>query len=122
MADLGGVTLPRSTVWVDEFEWGNAGHSVSYTQGGRLVLEPSERRKGRSITLDLGWVDRATLSQLAALRDQPGGEFALSLPAGGFTVAFRHQDAPVIQAVPVRPVANPEPGEFYECTIKLMEI
>jgi hypothetical protein len=35
---------------------------------------------------------------------------------------FRHQDEPAFDAEPLIPLADPQPGDFYIATIKLMTV
>lgn len=122
---LATVTLP-DLIWGDEFDWTPVEQSADYTLTGALIIETAVRQAGRPITLmggeEYGWTDRATVLALAALVAQPGLEMTLTLDdAREFQVVFRQDDKPM-DAGPVLAVTDPEAGDYYTLTLRLMEI
>lgn len=126
MISLNGIALPAGLVWSDEFETARVAQSVRHTLDGSVVVFYGERRNGRPITLasepDAGWLTRAQVEALAVLAESPGGIWPLDLRGRTWQVMFRHQDAPAFEAQPVVSIANPQPGDFYLATLKLMTV
>ena len=120
MASLGDVALPDDTLWLDEFDHNPVAMTATRTLGGKLVVQSAVLQGGRPMTLDCGWLDHATLAQLAVLRD--GGQpMTVTLPGNrSFTVMFRYTDSPVIEAAPVVPFPDHEADDPFEVKLKLL--
>ena len=85
-----------------------------------------EMRDGLPITLesevDSGWFTRTQIEAIALRAASPGGVYALTLRNQTWSVMFRHQDAPAFEAKPLVSKTNPQPGDFYLATLKLMTV
>ena len=96
------------------------------TLDGSVVVFYGEMRAGLPITLesepDAGWLTRAQVEALALRAASPGGVYTLMLRGQSWSVMFRHQEAPAFEAKALVPMANPQPGDFYLATLKLMTL
>ena len=123
---LGLITLPEDIEWVDEYKWSPTAETNTYTLTGSLVIQTSTMQAGRPITLagsSNTWVLRGVLKALKALADTPGTELTLTLnDARTFHVAFRHADAPAIDAAPIVWLRDYDDTWPYTVTIKLIEV
>jgi len=126
MIVLDGISLPADLLWSDEWAASTVAQSVRRTLDGGLVVFYGELRAGVPITLesqpDAGWLTRAQVEALALRAASPGGLYTLTLRGQTWQVMFRHQDAPAFEAKPLVPLANPQPGDFYLATLKLMTV
>jgi hypothetical protein len=126
MITLDGVVLPAGLYWSDEFAVTRVAQNVRRTLDGSVVVFYGEIRAGVPITLesepDAGWLTRAQVEAIALRAASPGAVFPLQLRGQLWTVMFRHQDAPAFEAKPVIPLANPQAGDFYLATLKLMTV
>jgi len=123
---LGSITLPEDIEWVDEYKWSPTVETNTYTLTGSLVIETATRQAGRPITLSSGdstWILRSGLKSLKTLADTAGSTMTLTLnDARTFHVAFRHVDAPAIDAKPITWVKDYTDTWPYTITIKLIEV
>lgn len=126
MITLDGITLPADLLWSDEFAATLVAQSVRRTLDGSVVVFYGELRAGLPITLesqpDAGWLTRAQVEALALRAASPGGVYALTLRGETRSVMFRHQDAPAFEAKPLVALANPQAGDYYLATVKLMTV
>lgn len=123
MTYLAGVQLPDNLYWSDEFQWSAAAQTRAYSLTGALLLEEAPRQAGRPITLEGMWVERTTVEAVQALADAPGSDRLLTLPDGRqFSVRFRHDGGPAVDARPLHPVATPAPDTLYSLTLRLLEV
>lgn len=126
MITLDGIALPAGLLWSDEFASGRVSQTVRRTLDGSVVVFYGELHAGLPITLesepDAGWLTRTQVEALALRATSPGGIYTLNLRGQTWRVMFRHQDAPAFEAKPVVPLANPQPGDFYLVTLKLMTV
>ena len=126
MITLDGITLPAGLVWSDEYSATSVAQSVRRTLDGSIVVFYGALRIGLPITLeseaDAGWLTRAQVDAIAIRAASPGAVYLLALRGETRRVMFRHQDAPAFEAKPVVAVANPQPGDFYLATLKLMTV
>jgi hypothetical protein len=123
---LDGISLPKDLLWTDEWGASKVAQTVRRTLDGGLVVFYGERRAGLPITLqsqpDAGWLTRAQVEAIALRAESPGGIYSLTLRGETRQVMFRHQDEPAFDAEPLIPLADPQPGDFYLATIKLMTV
>jgi hypothetical protein len=123
---LDGISLPKDMLWTDEWGASKVAQTVRRTLDGGLVVFYGERRAGLPITLqsqpDAGWLTRAQVEAIALRAESPGGIYSLTLRGETRQVMFRHQDEPAFDAEPLIPLADPQPGDFYIATIKLMTV
>lgn len=126
MIALDGISLPKDLLWTDEWGASKVVQTVRRTLDGGLVVFYGERRAGLPITLqsqpDAGWLTRAQVEAIALRAESPGGIYSLTLRGETRQVMFRHQDEPAFDAEPLIPLADPQPGDFYIATIKLMTV
>ena len=71
---------------------------------------------------EFAFMRRALVAALKLRADSPGGIFTLELRGQAFQVLFRHQEPPAFEARPLVNFANPQPGDFYLATLKLMTV
>lgn len=79
------IELPADMRWRDEFDWqALAQSSVQYSLGGSAIIQQGTMLAGRPVTLggEWIWLDRATLTTLAAWADVPELEMTLAHPDG----------------------------------------
>ena len=126
MIVLDGIQLPAGLLWSDEWAASNVAQTVRRTLDGGLVVFYGQMSGGMPITLesepDAGWLTRAQVEAVALRAASPGGIYTLDLRGQVRQVMFRHHDAPAFDARPLVPLANPQPGDFYLATLKLMTV
>lgn len=126
MTRLDTVALPDGLVWTDEFAAQTVAQTVRRTLDGSLVVFYGQHSGGLAITLesepDAGWLTRTQVEALKLRADSPGGIFTLELRGQVFQVMFRHHEPPAFEAKPLVALANPQPGDFYLATLKLMTV
>ncbi len=126
MIVLDGISLPVDLLWSDEWAASTVAQTVRRTLDGGLVVFYGQMSGGVPITLesqpDAGWLTRAQVETLALRAASPGGLYTLNLRGQTWQVMFRHHDAPAFEAKPLVQLANPQPGDFYLATLKLMTV
>lgn len=126
MIVLDGIQLPADLLWSDEWAASAVAQTMRRTLDGGLVVFYSGLHAGLPITLesqpDAGWLTRAQAEAVALRAASPGGVYSLTLRGESRQVMFRHQDAPAFEARPLVPLANPQAGDFYLATLKLMTV
>ena len=124
---LGSLELPYELLWIDEFSWTGIAASAQYSLQGVQHIQKSSSAsgQGRPITLNSidGWMTRADLETLYAMAaDAETESMVLTLHDGRtFNVLFRQWEPPVIEATPIKKIANPENDE-YIVSIKLVTV
>ena len=116
------IVLPPDTLWTDQFAEKVIDQSVSYTLGGRMIVQQSPINSGRPVTLSCEWVTLETIRLLEELRDTLGAQFELTLTNHVIPVMFAFQAGVVLQATPVIDYPDEEAEDKYNLIIKLMEI
>ena len=122
------LTLSHDLQWADEHTWSKVAATSAFSLTGALLIETSVKLAGRPITLkppsqDMAWHPRSTVDLLRTWSDLPGQQFLLTLDDGrSFTVVFRHADAPVIEAEPIKGFPTYEPDDDWLMTLKMMEV
>ena len=121
---LATLSLPRSLVWVDEFQWTAPLRAQEYSITGALIVDVATRQAGRPITLqgvaDHGWMTRAALADLWALANTPeAAPLALTL-ADGRAFAVRFADGNPIEAEPITRAELPQADLPYVVTLRLI--
>jgi hypothetical protein len=126
MITLDGIQLPADLLWSDEWTAARVVQTVRRTLDGSLVVFYGQVTGGVPLTLesqpDAGWLTRSQVEALALRAASPGGIYTLTLRGQTWRVMFRHHEAPAFEARPLVPLANPQPGDFYFATIKLMTV
>jgi len=112
--------------WTDEDNWHPVQQAVQRTLTGALDIQSAAMVKGRPITLependDSAWLTSSTVVQLRNWAAVPGQVLTLTLRGVSQSVIFRHQDGG-FEARPVVHYRDRQPGDFYLCVIRLMEI
>lgn len=120
---LATLSLPRSLVWVDEFQWTAPLRAQEYSITGALIVDVATRQAGRPITLqgvaDHGWMTRAALQDLWALANTSTAPLALTLADGrAFNVHFA--DGNPIEAEPITRAELPQADLPYVVTLRLI--
>lgn len=121
------VPLPDDLFWTDENGWNQVEQSAQRTITGALVVQSAARIGGRPITLQpeddsSAWMTRATVDALRNLAAVAGKELTLTLRGVSYDVIFRHHEGVAIEARPVVFFKDETSGDFYLCTIRLMEL
>ena len=126
MIVLDGISLPTDLLWSDEWAASTVAQAVRRTLDGGLVVFYGQMAGGLPITLesqpDAGWLTRTQVEAIALRAASPGGLYTLTLRGQTWQVMFRHHDAPAFEARPLVSVANPQAGDFYLATLKLMTV
>ena len=118
---------------IQTFGWGVTANSMKASNvcamlkiGGQRAalayLAGMDRNAHRALVNNGMAVTRAQIEALALRAASPGGVYSLTLRGDSRQVMFRHQDAPAFEARPLVPVANPQAGDFYLATLKLMTV
>lgn len=122
------VTLSHDLLWTDEHSWSPVTAAVDYTITGAMTVETATRQAGRPITLNppdasMAWHTRAIADQLKDWAATAGQQFTLTLDDGrSFTVLFRHHDAPALEAKPVKGFPTYDAADYWQLSLKLIEI
>lgn len=126
MITLDGIALPTGLLWSDEYASNRVSQTVRRTIDGSVVVFYGEMRAGAPITLeslpDAGWMTKSQVEAIALRAASPGGVYTLMLRGQAWSVMFCHHDAPAFEAKPLVPLANPQSGDFYLATLKLMTL
>ena len=98
---------------------------------GALVIQTNAQQAGRRITLqgrlegNVGFapLTRSQVDAVRALAAVVGATYTLQLcDDREFTVMFRRDDGPAIEAEPLKHIVPAEPGDLYFATIRLIEV
>lgn len=121
------VTLNADLYWTDENGWHPVQQSAERTITGALIVSVSSLVGGRPITLEpqddsSGWMTRETVEQLRNWAAVPAKTMTLTIRGVPRTVMFRHQDGQAVDAEPVVHFSDVLPGDYYRCTLRLMEV
>lgn len=122
---LDGILLPPGLVWADEFASASVSQTTQRALDGSLVVFYGGVA-GFPITLesepDAGWMIRSQVEAIALKAASPGAVYPLLLRGKTHQVMFRHQDPPAFEAKAVINLCNPQPGDYYLATLKLMTV
>lgn len=118
---INGISLHDQTRWLDEFSWSRIERHQTRSVSGNLIIQTTAKTGGRPMTLDCRWIDRATLTQLEALRDSTTiTEFTVILPGSrNFTCAFAAVTEP-LTAIPLQPHPEYENEDLFEVVLYLI--
>lgn len=124
---LNGITLHPDLRWQDEFDWYPVEQSVARTLTGAYIVSMGTRTNGRPITLSpedssSAWMHKSTVDSLRNLAVVPGQVMTLILRGVTYSVIFRHHESPALDAVPVVHYNDVQDPDWYQVTLKLMEI
>lgn len=123
---LNGVTLSGSMQWTDRYAYSPVAQTVIRTLGGGSIVYSQGLSKGQPITLesqsDTGWITYAMLQALLAMAATPGAVYNLEVHGEFNDVVFRHDAAPAVDFTPLQPKAEPDSGDYFTGTLKLLTI
>ena len=123
---LGGTTLPDNMHLEGPFLWSGVAGSVDRTLGGGLIIWESTLVGGEPLDLvaevDSGWISYATMLQLKVLTSQLEASYELNYRSQLYNVRFRHEEAPVLDVLPLMTEREFESDSFYYGKIKLMVV
>ena len=123
---LDNISLPPSLNWVDRDNWQPVAQTARQTLDGGLAVFHQPLTSGRQITLISteysGWVDRQTLDALQSMAGEPGSIHTLVFGSESFTVLWRHNDPPAIQAEPLVARSSHDPGDWFRVTLKFIAL
>lgn len=128
LADTGTtLTLNPDLYWTDENSWHPVQQEAVRTITGALVVSVSAMVGGRPITLEpqdenTAWMPFSLVEQLRNWAAVPGKTMTLTIRGVPRTVMFRHQDGPGVDAEPVVHFSDVAAGDYYRCTLRLMEV
>jgi len=122
---ISGVSLPDLVI-ENEFAWTGVEAATERSLSGRPIIWEGEI-SGKPIDLigsdKAAWMDRSTLIALRALAAVPNTTYDLIYGSDTYTVRFRHEEAPVIEATPIAPSPDAENTDRYnQVRIKLLEV
>ena len=123
------VPLENGFLWSDEFDWKPIEQNQERAIDGALIVQEGKKKSGRPITLSpsdgQGWVKRSDLSVIqgwSALQDE---QFTLVFEyphdTRQFNVIFNHAEG-AINAKPVMGFPTVSDGDYYEVTLKFLEV
>lgn len=116
--DVETITLPDGLIWTDEFAWSSISQSTDIALSGALLIQEGQQLAGRPITLGGDWAPRSTVLALRAWAEGLDVQMTLDLRGTEYLVRWRR---PALQATPVIVYAEPDPGDWYELTVNLIE-
>ena len=123
---LDAISLPADIEWIDEYTWSPIRSKKDITLTGAIIKQEGKLQAGREITLQGGteasWVTRAVVDSLKVKADVANNSMTLIYNGRNFSVAFNRDSGNPIQSRLVQRTADPQAGDFYSLTIKLMEI
>lgn len=126
MIRLDGIDLPGGLLWADEHATTTVAQTVRRALDGSLVVFYGPLQKGVPITLesepDAGWLTLAQVEAVKLRSSSPGGVYVLEIRGQTLPVMFRHHDPPAFEARALIPRPNPEPGDFFLATLKLLTV
>ena len=124
---LATLQLPSTLVWTDAHAWSPVSQASKRTLDGTMVTFHRALKGGRPITLEggqsWGWLTGEQVAAVAALAASPGAIYSLQINGETHQVAFRHDEPPAFEAIPLRPQnPNPGPDTWFVAKIKLMTV
>ncbi len=121
---LGSIVLNDGMVWEEEFSYTGVIQEMKTTLGGVPKIFSAPLKGPRNITIkaynDQGWQTYATLKELQLIAQVQDGQFTLLLGSRSFTVAFRHHEPPVIEAIPLTPRTQYDDADYFVVSLKLV--
>ena len=123
---LGGVTLSPHIIWEDEDKYSAVASDFRRTLAGNILVRDQTLNLGRPITLvareDQGWLTKTQVDAVRALANVAGAVYSLVIESQSFQVKFRHHESIAFEADALIKRNNPDPDDYYTCTIKLMTV
>lgn len=113
-------------IWGDRETSQVVAQKVKRTLAGGLVVFAQQLTAGEEITLaatdEQGWLTKDQVDQVMGLAVVPGAQYPLQVGAEFFTVMFRHEDPPAFEASPLIERLNPDAGDYYTASLKLITV
>jgi len=126
MMTLGGVALPESLQWPDQFSESNVQQTTKRTLGGGLVVFSEQITAGRNITLEAtqkqGWLTKTMVDAIRSLSNSAGSVYTLTTPNGNYSVMFRHNEPPAFESTPLLSKQVFNADDFFVGVIKLITV
>lgn len=123
---LSDVELRSGLVWRDRWGSQSVSQTTVRTLGSVPIFYHASLHAGNKVTLesldDQGWQTYETVQKLYALASVPGAQYLLDLGPVQFSVLFRHEDAPALEATPLIPRTVPQPGDHFTISLKLITV
>jgi hypothetical protein len=123
---LGGITLPDNMHLEGPFLWSGVAGSVERSLGGGLIIWENTLTGGEPLDLvaesNSGWISYSIMLDLKALVPHLEASYELNYRSQIYTVRFRHEEAPVLDVVPLITEREFESDSFYYGKIKLMVV
>jgi hypothetical protein len=123
--NINGVPLPLLKM-ENEFSRASVLCQSDRALAGNLVIYESS---ARNLPMDLSgdaegaWMSRTDLLSLKAMAAVPGAVYPLEFNGANYNVRFRHEDAPVIEAEPIKLFGDPPSDlKYRNIRIKLTEM
>lgn len=123
---LGGITIPEDLVISEARTWTGIQAVVDRAvDGSPLVYEAAQG--GMPITLigtpNSAIITKSTYDQILSLASTPGNTVSLVFEGTTYTVRFRNEEPPTINATPFVERPNQADADYYHSVIiKLMEV
>ncbi|WP_420229033.1 hypothetical protein ACOBWA_08405 [Psychrobacter sp. ER1] len=126
----GNVIILSDSLYPDaEHDWSAIVSSTKYALDGTMIVEQSVRQAGRPYVMQApaghGVLSRSTVNALKAERDKLGATFWLDYLADGAVKRVKvmfDTTAEAINATPVKGSTSPELSDYYNVTLKFLEI
>ena len=123
------VPLENGFLWSDEFDWKPIEQNQERAVDGTLIVQEGKKKSGRPITLSAsdgqGWIKRSDLSTIQGWSALQEEQFTLVFEyphdTRQFNVIFNHSDG-AINAKPVMGFPTVSEGDYYEVTLKFIEV
>ncbi|MCH7331833.1 hypothetical protein [Acinetobacter modestus] len=123
------VQIEDGFLWSDEFDWKPIEQNIERAIDGSTIVQEGKKKSGRPITLSpndgQGWVKRALLSKIKDWSALQGEQFTLIFEyphdTRQFNVIFNHAEG-AINAKPVMGFPTVSDGDYYEVTLKFLEV
>jgi len=123
------VPLENGFLWADEFDWKPIEQNQERAVDGTLIVQEGKKKSGRPITLSptdgQGWIKRSDLSIIQNWSALQGEQFTLIFEyphdTRQFNVIFNHGEG-AINAKPVMGFPTVSDGDYYEVTLKFLEV
>ncbi|MAD98912.1 MAG: hypothetical protein CMB99_16420 [Flavobacteriaceae bacterium] len=114
------LTLPDNIVWQNRFNQLPLKQSAAHALDGALIIQSRALAGGRPLELSPFWLTYQDLTKLFGFAST-GGEFILTLPTGEAINVVFDGDQP-INAAGVIDIANPDPSDKFELTVKFLTV
>ena len=123
------IVLSDSLYPEGEHDWSAIASSTKYALDGTMIVEQSERKAGRPYVMQApdghGVLSRATVNALKAERDKLGATFWLDYLADGAVKRVKvifDTTAEAIEARPIKGSTSPQLTDYYNVTLRFLEI